>query len=204
MNIKYSWNKTLLGTKFSIIISLVVAVLLLALGALVFQSLRNNHNEVISENMGDNLDELYAILETEKKIRNEIINYTINSLTSLQNQADVTLIQPMDQTQEIIVDMTMQPEVGLSVEPLINSLREKASDKNLEIRRFPYITEEDQIVEIIQEAKNQKSLIALTMVIPSLRNKIFEEAKKYNIMIVDIMTPVIESLSSILDRKSVV
>ena len=83
--------------------------------------------------MGDNLDELYAILETEKKIRNEIINYTINSLTSLQNQADVTLIQPMDQTQEIIVDMTMQPEVGLSVEPLINSLREKASDKNLEI-----------------------------------------------------------------------
>ena len=102
---------------------------------------------------------------------------------------------------EGLVVYVVSDSIGETGDQVIKAATSQFSDKNLEIRRFPYITEEDQIVEIIQEAKNQKSLIALTMVIPSLRNKIFEEAKKYNIMIVDIMTPVIESLSSILNES---
>ena len=101
---------------------------------------------------------------------------------------------------ESLVVYVISDSIGETGDQVMKAATSQFSDKNFEIRRFPYITGEDQIIEIVQEAKNQKSLIAFTMVIPSLRNKILEEAKKYNIMTADIMTPIIESLSSILNE----
>lgn len=70
-----------------------------------------------------------------------------------------------------------------------------------EVRRFPYITEEDQIIEIFEEAKNEKSIIVYTIVIERLKNFIVEMGEVYGIPVVDLMTPVLNALEQVLDYE---
>ena len=67
-----------------------------------------------------------------------------------------------------------------------------------EVRRFPYITEESQILEIFEEAKKEKSLMVCTIVIEKLRDLVIKMGKKHNIEVIDMMTPTLEAMESIL------
>lgn len=71
--------------------------------------------------------------------------------------------------------------------------------ERFEIRRFPFVTEESQINEVFDEAKNEKSLVIFTMVIESLKEHICNLGEKYNIPVVDLMSPTINSIESILE-----
>ncbi len=97
-----------------------------------------------------------------------------------------------------LVIYVVSDSIGETGEQVIRAAISQFSETSWEMRKFPYITEEEQIIEIIQEAKHEKSFIAFTMVVPALRNKIMDEAKKYNIQAIDIMTPIIDSLSEII------
>ncbi|GFN34689.1 pyruvate, water dikinase regulatory protein [Tepidimicrobium xylanilyticum] len=66
-----------------------------------------------------------------------------------------------------------------------------------EVRRFPYITSEDQIVEVFEEAVNEKSVIVYTIVIEKLKNYVVELSEKYNIPSIDLMTPALEALEKV-------
>ncbi len=52
---------------------------------------------------------------------------------------------------------------------------------NMKLEDFPILTDEDQIKEVFEEAKNEKSIIIYTIVIEKLRNYVIEIGKKYNI-----------------------
>lgn len=67
-----------------------------------------------------------------------------------------------------------------------------------EIRRFPFVNEKSQVIEIIKEARNQNSIIIFTMVVQELKNFIIEETTKWNIPSIDIMSPIIEGLGNAL------
>jgi len=97
-----------------------------------------------------------------------------------------------------LVIYVVSDSIGETGEQVIKAAISQFGGNGWEIRRFPYITEEEQIIEIIQEARNEKSFIVFTMVVPILRNKILEESYKYNIKAIDIMTPIIDSLSEVL------
>lgn len=70
--------------------------------------------------------------------------------------------------------------------------------KNHEIRRFPFINEKSQIIEMVREAKQQNSIIIFTMVVQELKNFLIEETNKWNIPSIDIMSPIIEGLGNVL------
>lgn len=72
-----------------------------------------------------------------------------------------------------------------------------------EIRRFPYITEKQQILEMLEEAKNERAVIIFTMVLQELKDFLINEASKYNIPCADVMTPIVDALSKVLDRNPV-
>ena len=71
-------------------------------------------------------------------------------------------------------------------------------ENKYEIRRFPYINEEQQILEILQEAKNENSVIVFTMVVPELRNILLDRAGGLNIPCVDIMTSILNAIETVL------
>ncbi len=85
--------------------------------------------------------------------------------------------------------------IGETGEQVVKAAVSQFSGISWEIRKFPYITEPEQILEIIQEARNEESFIAFTMVVPELRDLIISEAQKYQLKAIDIMTPVINSFS---------
>src|SRR5690606_10490390 len=70
-----------------------------------------------------------------------------------------------------------------------------------ETRRFPFITDEEQILEVFEEAKHEKCIIVFTIVIERLREFIVEKAKEYNIQAVDLLTPVLDSLKNIVGME---
>ncbi|WZL74648.1 kinase/pyrophosphorylase [Clostridiaceae bacterium 35-E11] len=97
-----------------------------------------------------------------------------------------------------LVIYIISDSIGETGEQVVKAAISQFDCKDWEIRRFPYISEEEQIKEILHEATNENSVIIFTMVIPSLRKIMVEAAKEYNIKAIDIMTPIIDSLTDVL------
>ncbi|PAB58915.1 pyruvate, water dikinase regulatory protein [Anaeromicrobium sediminis] len=95
----------------------------------------------------------------------------------------------------------LSDSIGETGEQVLRAAISQFECKNFQIKRFPYISDEEHIMEIINEAKEEKSIIVFTMVVPELRNLIINEAKKNNIETVDIMTPLIDPLKRILHQE---
>jgi len=68
-----------------------------------------------------------------------------------------------------------------------------------DIVRIPYITSAVQIKETIREAAKHPCVICHTLVSPELRDALLEEAKKYDLVTVDIMGPMIRAIQSVAD-----
>lgn len=88
--------------------------------------------------------------------------------------------------------------IGETAEQVAKAAISQFEFENYEIRRFPFINEKNQISEMIDEAKQQKSIIIFTMVLQDLKNFLVSEGNKNNIPCIDIMSPIVEGLGSIL------
>ncbi|HZJ76364.1 MAG TPA: pyruvate, water dikinase regulatory protein [Oscillospiraceae bacterium] len=75
-------------------------------------------------------------------------------------------------------------------------------ESNYEIRRFPYINDERQILEVLDEARNENSAIVFTIVIPELRKILLDRANRLNIPCVDVMTPILNAMETVLEIPS--
>jgi regulator of PEP synthase PpsR (kinase-PPPase family) len=91
--------------------------------------------------------------------------------------------------------------VGETAELVAMAAASQFNHGGIDIRRVPYVNDAREIPEIVEEASNFNSLIAYTLVIPKLREALTREAAKYNIQTVDIMTPMLDALASLVHRK---
>lgn len=97
-----------------------------------------------------------------------------------------------------IIVYVVSDSIGETGEQVAKAAVSQFSPDKHEFRRFPYITEEEQMDEIFEEAKNENSLIVFTVVIESLRKYIIKEAEKLNIPTVDLMSPLLTAIEDIL------
>ncbi|MBM7614634.1 pyruvate, water dikinase regulatory protein [Alkaliphilus hydrothermalis] len=98
--------------------------------------------------------------------------------------------------QENLVIYVLSDSIGETGEQVAKAGISQFNIEDYEIRRFPFITEKSQIEEIMIEAKEEKAVIVFTMVVEDLRNLLIEAAGKANIPVIDIMTPIINSMGS--------
>jgi len=80
--------------------------------------------------------------------------------------------------------------------------RAALSQFNLEfddVRKFPYITTKEQVLEIFEEASSEDSIIIFTIVIEELRDYIVKMSGEYKIPAVDLMTPAMDAISQVLE-----
>lgn len=92
----------------------------------------------------------------------------------------------------------LSDSIGETGEQVARAAVSQFNPDKYEFRRFPYITDEEQITEIFEEAKNEKSIIIYTIVIERLKNFIMEMGKEYGIPVVDLMTPALNALEQVL------
>lgn len=101
-----------------------------------------------------------------------------------------------------LVIYIISDSIGETAEQVAKASISQFDSENYEIRRFPYINDEEQILEILKEAKNEKAVIVFTMVVPSLREILVKETKNLNIPSIDIMTPIMKSMEDVLEIPS--
>lgn len=101
----------------------------------------------------------------------------------------------MDKSLTIYV---LSDSIGETGELLSRAALSQFNSGRYEVRRFPFITAEDQINEIFEEAKNEPSVVIYTIVIEKLKNFISAKGQEFNIPTVDLMSPALDAIESIL------
>jgi hypothetical protein len=104
----------------------------------------------------------------------------------------------MDKSTVIYV---LSDSIGETGEQVAKAVISQFNSGKYEVRRFPYISDERQIDEIIEEAKNERCFIIFTIVIETLRQYILHKAAENNIDAIDIMSPIIESMERLVGFK---
>jgi len=87
---------------------------------------------------------------------------------------------------------------GSTAERVLQATLVQFGQKNIVVERFPKVLKKTQIREIVQRASKSKGLIAYTLVTPELRNEIVIQANQYNLPTVDLLGPLLTSLSNFL------
>ncbi|OGX68594.1 MAG: phosphoenolpyruvate synthase regulatory protein [Paenibacillus sp. RIFOXYA1_FULL_44_5] len=72
----------------------------------------------------------------------------------------------------------------------------------VEIRRLTYILNKSDVDRVIQAAHEENALIVFTLVVPELRDYLTSEARKHNVIYIDILGPVISSLEQVLHKPA--
>lgn len=90
----------------------------------------------------------------------------------------------------IIADST-----GETAEMVMGASLSQFGLKEVEIKKYTQIEDTEQIVTIVDKHRNTNCLIAFTIILPELKETLREEAKKYQLPIIDLMSPVIEKIS---------
>lgn len=92
----------------------------------------------------------------------------------------------------------LSDSLGETGEQLSKAALSQFNSGKYEVRKFPYIVSTDQILEIFEEAKVEPSVVVYTIVIDGLRNFIEKKGLELNIPTVDLMTPTLDAIESIL------
>lgn len=95
----------------------------------------------------------------------------------------------------------LSDSIGETGEQVARAAISQFSPSKHDIVRFPYITDEEQIDEVFEEAKNENCMIIYTIVIERLKEYIERRARELNIPTVDLMTPAINAIEEILGTK---
>lgn len=66
-----------------------------------------------------------------------------------------------------------------------------------ETRKFSYLTEIEQVMEILDEAKNEKCIIVYTIVIDELKSFLESRAEQLGIRTIDLMSPIMEAIKEL-------
>lgn len=101
-----------------------------------------------------------------------------------------------------IVIYVISDSIGETAESVSKAAISQFNGQIYEMRRFPYVNEEDQILEILEEAKNENSILVFTIVVPYLRDILLNGAKKFNIPCIDVMTPILTAMEEVIGSPS--
>lgn len=89
--------------------------------------------------------------------------------------------------------------IGETAEAVARAAASQFNSGMIDVIRVPYISTPDQIREVVREAAQQNCILCHTMVSPDLRKALADEALKYELQTIDIMGPMINGISKIVD-----
>lgn len=92
--------------------------------------------------------------------------------------------------------------IGETAELVIRAAMVQFNSEKVDIRRIPYVTDKEYVEDIIEEAKNTKNCaIICTIILPEVREYLINLAKHNNIPIVDLMGPMMNVFSEMIEIK---
>lgn len=90
--------------------------------------------------------------------------------------------------------------VGETAELVVKAAASQFNGTAIDIQRVPYVEDTSTIDEVIIQAKETNGLIAFTLVVPSIKKYLEEEAVKAGIPLYDILSPMMKMLETRFNR----
>lgn len=91
--------------------------------------------------------------------------------------------------------------IGETAEMVARATAEQFRDINYEIKKYPFINNEEQIKELIDDAAESSSIIVFTTVLQNLREMIISECKRNKLPYIDVMDPLLNKFEEFLGTK---
>ena len=91
--------------------------------------------------------------------------------------------------------------LGETAESVARASASQFDQEDIDIVRIPYINQETQIDDVLREAAQGDNVICHTIVSPTLRQYLHNQAKVLGVQAVDIMGPVLDSVSSVVKTQ---
>lgn len=92
---------------------------------------------------------------------------------------------------EKIMIYAVSDSMGETAELVAKAVVRQFDNVDFEIRRIPYVNDKESIDKFMEKAAAENSFIVFTVVVEELRNYISEQADRYGISAVDVMTPLL-------------
>lgn len=91
--------------------------------------------------------------------------------------------------------------IGETAEMVARATAEQFKGTEYEIKKYPYISHEEQIKEMIEEASDNRSIVVFTTVLENLRDQIIKDCAKHKIPCVDLLAPIIKTFEECIGEK---
>ncbi len=96
------------------------------------------------------------------------------------------------------VVFVISDSIGETAEFVVKAVASQYNSGHVEIRRIPFVYEEEAVMEIVEEASKFKSIIAYTLVLSELKSVLEKAAGDKGIPAVDILGPMMNAFSDIM------
>ena len=87
---------------------------------------------------------------------------------------------------------------GSTAERVLQASLVQFGQESVKVERIPDVRAREQIQEIVTEAANKRGLVAYTLVAPQLRSEIATRANELNVPTVDLLGPLLTTLTTFL------
>lgn len=92
----------------------------------------------------------------------------------------------------------LSDSIGETAELVVKAVASQYNSGNVDIQRYPFVNDEARIKEIVEEARHENSILVYTLVLPSLRRAVEQEAARHGIPAVDILGQTMEAFGRIM------
>jgi regulator of PEP synthase PpsR (kinase-PPPase family) len=91
--------------------------------------------------------------------------------------------------------------VGETAELMVKAVLTQFGEEDIDIHHTSYVEDEGNIDSIINEARGNESIIAYTIVIPSLKQYLDQKAQEEGVVAIDLMTPLMSAFSQTFNKE---
>jgi len=88
--------------------------------------------------------------------------------------------------------------IGETAEFVVKAVASQYNSGHIQVRRVPFVSETETILEVIEEAGEFSSILAYTLVLPELKEALEKAAKEKGIPTVDILGPMMQAFSQVM------
>jgi regulator of PEP synthase PpsR (kinase-PPPase family) len=89
--------------------------------------------------------------------------------------------------------------IGETAEFVVKAVASQFNSGHVDIKRVPFVSDLETIMDVVEEACRQEAMIAYTLVVPELRRVLQEESVRRNLITVDVMGPMMEAFGKLLN-----
>ncbi|PKM79373.1 MAG: phosphoenolpyruvate synthase regulatory protein [Firmicutes bacterium HGW-Firmicutes-13] len=104
----------------------------------------------------------------------------------------------MVNSSDLPVVYIISDSIGETAEFVVKAVASQYNSGHIQVRRVPFVSETETILEVIEEAGEFSSILAYTLVLPELKEALEKAAKEKGIPTVDILGPMMQAFSQVM------